>query len=50
MRTSVTKVILECSPDVALQVMGEHFYKNPDEVRAAATFIVDQYISLSYND
>jgi predicted dinucleotide-binding enzyme len=48
MRTSVTKVILECSPDVALQVMGEHFYKNPDEVRA--TFIVDQYISLSYND
>ena len=27
MRTSVTKVILECSPDVARQVMGDHYYK-----------------------
>jgi hypothetical protein len=27
MRMSVTKVILECSPDVARQVMGEHYYK-----------------------
>jgi hypothetical protein len=27
MRTSVTKVILECSPDVARQVIGENYYK-----------------------